>query len=231
MGVVWGFEAPLCGAGQPRYTALLGGGRFMGIVLYGLGGGARWRLEDRQDALVASGEEETVEIAQRAVEAAARKNRLPPGRPALVGRPMTSTERNKRHITRLLACEAQLKEETRLLVELHRDMTAAGQQGWAGRVAEILRISALLAVAEDARRNAGLFASLDPGLRSSDDRSKREDQILTLADRVSVLAANADDVSAGYQQFEGVLNAFQRVGFYPDKTLVSAVARGYFLAS
>lgn len=238
MSVVWTFNKTThLGAAQPHYAASLGGGRLVATVANDPqpGGPVLWHLTDLRPGglgeMVATGDTETVETAMRAAEEAARTYLSKRGRKPLNGGPMTSTDRNKHRVARLLAREVEAEEATRLLVELHRDLAAAGRPEWARRVAGILRITALKAAAEYTRRNASFFVSKGPRLPSTEERAEREKQIVELAKKLDAVAEGAGDKSAGYGQFEEILGGLHKAGFFPDTALVSAVAQGYFLAA
>jgi len=143
---------------------------------------------------------------------------------------MTSTDRNKQRMARLLARHVEVEVETQLLVELHRDLGAAGELYWASRVAGILRTGALKAVAEYTRRNASLFAIHGPQSPGVDEGAERERQIVALADKIDALADGVGGKSGKYGQFEEILSDLHKKGSFPTNDFVSAVAQGYFLS-
>jgi hypothetical protein len=143
---------------------------------------------------------------------------------------MTSTDRNKHRLARLLAREAEAGTETQLLVELHRDLMAAGLREWAGRVAGILRSATISAVSEYTRRNADFFVTNGARLPSTAEREERKAWIVTLADKLTQLSDAAKSDAVEYGHFEAILRDLHKAGFFPDNELVSAVAQGFFLA-
>ncbi len=174
---------------------------------------------------------DNLESAQLAAEAAAKPYTSKRGRRASSFiTPMSNTERNRHRIARLMARETAAEETAQSLVMLHRDLVADGLQEWAGRVATILRRTALTAVADYTRRNSDFFVTRGPRLLNTDERAERKQQILSLADKVSELAAVVDS-SVRYVQFEVILTDLHKAGFFPDNSLVSAVAQGFFLAT
>jgi hypothetical protein len=228
MSSVWTFNPePLGGEGPPIFTTSLGNGRLSGCVSRPTEPGGRifWTVADLRtgaaDAFIDSGEADTVDAAKNAAEDSSLAFLRRPGRKPLGGRPpMTSTDRNKQRMARLLAREAQADEDVRLLAELHRDLVAAGEREWAARVAAILHTGALKALAEYTRRNANRFRSQD---------ADGERRIVALADKIDALAEMAGDKSAKYEQFEEIRQDLRKEGSYPTNDLMSAVAQGYFL--
>lgn len=219
------------GATRPHYFADLGSGIIATVTSDPeTGGNIIWHVANGLGGFLASNTADSVESAQRAAEAAAKPYTSKPGRKPLGVSPMNNTERNKYRIACLMARATAAVEATGLLVSLHRDLVVAGEQEWAGRAAAILRTTALTAVAEYTRRNADLFVTNGPRLPSADERTERKQRILSLADKVGELASVTDS-PIRYGQFEEVLTDLHKAGFFPENSLVSAVAQGFFLSA
>jgi len=216
---------------RPHYFANLGSGIF-GTVAFDreTGGNIIWHVTGPLGGYLERGTGDTVIAAQRAAEEAAKPYTSKPGRRALsFNTPMTNTERNKHRIARLMAKETAADETTQSLVTLHRDLIAARESQWATRVATILRHTALTAVADYTRRNADFFVTHGPKLPTPAERAERKQRILALANKVGELATIADR-PVNYRQFEEVLTDLHSAGFFPENSLVSDVAQGFFLS-
>lgn len=85
---------------------------------------------------------------------------------------------------------------------------------------------ALIAVAEYTRQHAQTFVTDGPARLSVAEAGRRQQMIVRLADRFDTLAVSALEGDARYQEFETTLGELHRLGFYPEMSLVSAVARG-----
>jgi hypothetical protein len=83
---------------------------------------------------------------------------------------------------------------------------------------------ALINVAEYIRKHAGKFVQDGASSLSKVEAARRITKILTFADELNGLASSALEGGALYSQFEAILNGLHRLGFFPDMTLVSAVA-------
>jgi hypothetical protein len=220
------------GRSQPHYYADLGSG-VAAVVGFDpeTRGNIVWHLVGPGGMFLEQGTANNLEAAQRAAEDAAKPYTSKRGRRAASFiTPMSNTDRNKHRIARLMAKATAADEATQWLVTLHRDLVADGQQEWAGRVATILRRAALIAVADYTRRNSDFFVTHGPRLPTPDERAERKQRILSLADKVRELAAIIDG-PVRYVQFEEVLTDLHKAGFFPENSLVSAVAQGFFLAA
>lgn len=82
----------------------------------------------------------------------------------------------------------------------------------------------LKAVAEYTRKNSSAF-SYGPRPLTPDQKSRRRQNIEALADKLDVLADEASSGKASYAQFENLLNKLNDLGFFPQLSLVSAVAQ------
>ena len=82
----------------------------------------------------------------------------------------------------------------------------------------------LKAVAEYARQNSSAF-SYGPRPLTPDQKSRRRQNIEALADKLDELADEATSGKASYAQFENLLNKLNDLGFFPQLSLVSAVAQ------
>jgi hypothetical protein len=230
---LWAFrENGGLGGDQPHYFADLGSG-VAAVVGFDpeTRGNIIWHLVGPGGMFLQRDAADTLESAQLAAEEAAKPYTSKRGRRASsFVTPMSNTERNKHRIARLMARETAADETTQSLVTLHRDLVANGQQEWARRVATILRRTVLTAVADYTRRNSDFFVTRGPRLLSADERAERKQQILSLADKISGLAVVVDS-SVRYVQFEVILTDLHKAGFFPENSLVSAVAQGFFLTA
>jgi hypothetical protein len=83
----------------------------------------------------------------------------------------------------------------------------------------------LPATASYTREHVELFVSNGPGPRTPATVTRRCQAIMDQADRLDALAQEAAEGRAAYSQFEAILGELQRLGFFPETSLVSAVAR------
>jgi Homeodomain-like domain-containing protein len=84
---------------------------------------------------------------------------------------------------------------------------------------------ALQAVAKYTRENSSVFVRNGPRLLDPAETKRRRQAIESLADKISQLADRAAEGSAKYEQFEAILNDLHKLGFFPEMSLISAVAR------
>jgi hypothetical protein len=148
------------------------------------------------------------------------------GRPPIGDRALTSTERSKRRIERLAAREIAEGAMRNGLEKLYGELFAAGVSDRAGDLAKILQATALKAVAGYTRGMSMFF--VQSGLKSfnPEEKTNHEKRIIELADKIDSLAI-ADDAS--YEQFEKILQQLHTLGFFPDNSLVSDVARAFYV--
>jgi hypothetical protein len=64
-----------------------------------------------------------------------------------------------------------------------------------------------------------------PRRLTPDQRAGRQRKIEALADKLYELAAAAGNGKASYAQFENILNKLHELEFYPEISLISAVAK------
>jgi hypothetical protein len=219
------------GDDSPHYQRVFGDGR-VATVTYDpvTGGNIAWHLHaprpGRGLVRVGGGEAGGIDEAKGLAEEAYHDDvhklgRRPSGEAAL-----SSTDRNRLRMARLLETARAEADRTRKLAELHRDLVMGGQVEAAARLGQVVRSTAMRAVASYTRRNKSFFATNGRPLLSPPERAERERYIEALADRFDALAA---DAAAGVGHFESVLQDLHKVGFYPDGELVSAVAQGFCL--
>lgn len=84
---------------------------------------------------------------------------------------------------------------------------------------------ALKAVAEYALRHSALFVRDGAKLLSPELASKQKERIEAVAKEIGALAAPAEQGQVTYAQFETLLGQLHKLGFFPEMSLVSAVAR------
>ena len=83
----------------------------------------------------------------------------------------------------------------------------------------------LIDIADYTCKNAATFAQNGKFLLAPDEKKHRATIITRLADDLNVLASSALEGNALYSEFETILHALHRLGFFPEQGLVSAVAR------
>jgi hypothetical protein len=229
------FEAELSLAVEPSRKWRLSVGRSLAPGTTRPGDHVRWCVQFRTAKAgfidAEYGDCSTVEEGKLAAETAYRRLQGSPGRPLTGDKPTTNTERSKRRMDRLMATEAAAEDLRQRLIGLRHDLTAAGLSDWAGRVEDIARATTLKAVAEYTRRNSEFFARRGPKMLSPDETSQRRQRITELADGIDMLAAVLGREPVTYQQFEEILGELQKVGFYPEGSLVSAVAEAFVPAT
>jgi hypothetical protein len=84
---------------------------------------------------------------------------------------------------------------------------------------------ALIAIADYIHKHAATFVQKGPGMLAPDERDRRVATINMLADDLNVLASSALEGNVLYSEFEAILDALHRLGFFPEQGPVSAVAR------
>jgi hypothetical protein len=83
---------------------------------------------------------------------------------------------------------------------------------------------ALIAVAEYTRQHSSIFARSGPKLLSAAETNRRRREIEALADKIDAMAGPASEGRATYAQFEALLSDLHKNGFFPEISLISAVA-------
>lgn len=83
----------------------------------------------------------------------------------------------------------------------------------------------LKAVAQYTRQHSSAFVTDGARRLSPDQRAGRQKKIEALADKLDELADAAANGKASYVEFESILNKLNDLGFYPQLSLVSAVAK------
>jgi hypothetical protein len=64
-----------------------------------------------------------------------------------------------------------------------------------------------------------------PRRLSPDQRARRQQNSEVLADKLDALADAASSGNGSYAQFENILNKLHALGFFPEISLISAVAK------
>lgn len=90
-----------------------------------------------------------------------------------------------------------------------------------------VRAAALRAVADYVRRHSSLFVRQGPQIPTPTETQQQQQRIEMLAGKIDSLAHAAEEGAATYQQFEAFLRELHRESFFPDATLVSAVADAF----
>ncbi len=85
--------------------------------------------------------------------------------------------------------------------------------------------AALKAVAAYAREHWSIFVVDGPKMLDRSEKARRQKVIESVADKLDELAAAASEGRAKYQEFENLLDELHVVGFYPEMSLISDVAR------
>ena len=86
-------------------------------------------------------------------------------------------------------------------------------------------VPTLKAVAQYTRQHSSGFVTDGPRRLTPDQRAQRQQKIEALADKLDELAAAAGNGKASYAQFESILNKLHALGFFPEISLISAVAK------
>ncbi len=84
---------------------------------------------------------------------------------------------------------------------------------------------ALKAVADYTRKHSSIFVTDGPRMLPPAQRTRRRQEIEALADQIDELAAAAAEGKAEYTQFEDILGKLHLAGFFPEMSLISAVAK------
>jgi len=159
-------------------------------------------------------------------EDAADTYRRQRGRPAIGEAPMSSTERNRARMNRLLAIEEAWREQMDRAQREHAELVAAGQRETAIYIAKSLRETALRAMSAYLRRAAEFKVWSGPQVPTDDEREVHRRRIELLADSLEQLVV---DPFASLDKFEAIRHDIQRVGAYADQSLVSAVVQAFLL--
>jgi hypothetical protein len=87
--------------------------------------------------------------------------------------------------------------------------------------------AALRAVAEYIFRHSALFAVDGPNLLTAEQAAQRKKRIEELGQKIELMAASTSNDSVTYYEFESLLGELHKLGFFPETSLVSAVARAF----
>jgi hypothetical protein len=83
---------------------------------------------------------------------------------------------------------------------------------------------ALTAVAQYVRKHSTLFVVDGPRRLPSAESKRRQQDIESFADKIDALAVSAGKGEASYLEFEELLHQLHTLGFFPEISLISAVA-------
>ena len=86
-------------------------------------------------------------------------------------------------------------------------------------------VPALRAVAQYTLQHSSAFVTDGPRRLTPEQRAGRQQKIEALADKLDELAEAAGNGKVSYADFEAVLQKLQALGFYPEISLISAVAK------
>jgi hypothetical protein len=84
---------------------------------------------------------------------------------------------------------------------------------------------ALKAVADYTRKHSSISVTDGPRMLTPAQRTRRRQEIEALAQQIDDLAAAAVEGKAEYAQFEDILGKLHLAGFFPEMSLISAVAK------
>jgi len=87
--------------------------------------------------------------------------------------------------------------------------------------------AALKAVADYVQQHSSIFARDGAGWWSPDQTTRQQQRIEAVGAKINALAGPAEQGVAAYDQFETLLGELHKLGFYPETSLVSAVARAF----
>ncbi len=87
--------------------------------------------------------------------------------------------------------------------------------------------AALKAVAEYVQLHSSVFVRDGARLLSAEQTAKQKERIEAVAAKINALAIPAEQGTATYDQFESLLGELHKLGFFPETSLVSAVARAF----
>jgi len=86
-------------------------------------------------------------------------------------------------------------------------------------------VPALKKVAEYTRKNSTAFVVDGPKSLTASQKTKRQREIESLADKIDDLAGEAANGRGSYAQFEDILTKLHAQGFFPQMPMISAVAK------
>ena len=89
------------------------------------------------------------------------------------------------------------------------------------------RGAALKAVAAYVLQHSDAFATDGPRMLSPEQRQQQKQRIEAVAKRIGELAIPAERGEVNYGQFETLLGELHRLGFFPETSLISAVAHSF----
>ena len=212
----------------------------------GSDGSTRWVIADFRDGtdrrnLFAGGWAETTEHAKRAAEDAASGYARKAGRPPLSAKALSSTQRNRLRLERLIAKAAAAGLADEKLSTLYYWLRANKQAGIAlsiedvmQQVEAIIRKSALTAFSTYCARATKLLYSGS----STEHKNDAEDQVEQLVERIHRLSKSANRPVDGhlpdgrdiYKEFTQIVNHMKQYGFIAESSLESAVRNACYAA-
>jgi len=87
---------------------------------------------------------------------------------------------------------------------------------------------ALRSVANSVKINSRLSARHGANMLSPEMAWSKQQKIVALGDKIGLLADDAVEGTLSYHKFESLLGELHKLGFFPDTSRVSAVARAFF---
>ncbi len=88
-------------------------------------------------------------------------------------------------------------------------------------------VAALAAVADYVRRNSSLFVTQGPRMLTRALAEQKKQRVEAIAEKIASLAGTAKQGAATYGGFEALLGNLHKLGFFPETSLVAAVARAF----
>lgn len=83
------------------------------------------------------------------------------------------------------------------------------------------------AVADYVQRHSSVFVRDGAKLWSPEQTAKQQQRIQVVAAKIEALSIPAGQGMVTYDQFEALLGELHKLGFFPETSLVSAVARAF----
>jgi hypothetical protein len=135
-----------------------------------------------------------------------------PSKEAAIQRACAATDAADFHDAFIMAGTQPLLDKLELRRECQRRKDAA---------------AALRAVADYVRKHSSIFARDGARLWSRDQTARQQQSIEAVGAKINALADPAEQGTATYDQFEALLGELHKLGFFPETSLVSAVARAF----
>jgi len=145
---------------------------------------------------------------------------------AVEGAMLTSTDRNRRRVDRLLASEELARSLIEDLAKYHHELVRAGDAKAADRIALALRRAALIGLTDYMRRTAEFRARSGSAIVSPAEMQADTEAVLRVANELDALA---NDPTATADTVELITNKLRQMGAFPDAELYSAVIQSFQL--